>query len=125
MRTLISVGIVMACAASTSVAALAQQSMGAHPMPAMSHAGRGGHGGDMHHHLGHRLHSTTSVPFGFWDWTPPPDVVVVQPQETGAETIPPPPQAPPTQTADLPPCRETTSDGVVVLRGMTCSRGGH
>lgn len=125
MRTLFSLAIVMACAASTSVPALAQQSMSAHQMPAMSHVGGAGHGsGDMHHHFGHHRHrGTTLVPLGFWDWAPQPDVVVMQPQGAPADAVPPPPQAPPTQTADLPPCRETTADGVVVLRGMACTRG--
>ena len=30
---------------------------------------------------------------------------------------------PPTQVADLPPCRETGVDGVVILRGTACSHG--
>ena len=128
MRALISVAIVMACAASTSVPVLAQQSMGAHQMPAMSHGGRGGHGGgEMHHHVDHRGHrnGTALVPFGFWDWAPEPNVVVVEPQPANADAAPPAPQVLPTQTADLPPCRETTPDGVVVLRGMACARGEH
>jgi hypothetical protein len=34
-----------------------------------------------------------------------------------------PPPAPAVLAADLPPCRETTTDGVVIARGTSCSHG--
>lgn len=65
--------------------------------------------------------------FGFGGWPYYPYDTGYYPYPSAAPPEGPIPYAalgpPPTQTADLPPCRESGPDGVVIMRGTACSRG--
>ena len=119
MRSLISGMIMITFVASTGMTAFAAEGMSAHDVGSSAHMGNRPHPGDGHHHDSHHRHRVTLLPFGFYEWAPAPDVAVVNPDVSSATAAPP---DPPMPAADQPPCQETAAGGVVILRGMSCTR---
>jgi hypothetical protein len=82
--------------------------------------GEGFHGGGFHHRAlpGGRAFRGNGLGYGgFVDYTDP---------DAAAETPPfsaVPQPASPVLAVDRPPCRETTTVGVIIVRGTSCSRG--
>jgi len=108
--------------------AFAAQNMSANPMSSPNAIDGAHHDGDDRHnhdhdngngHDGHHRHRIVLVPFGFYEIAQAPTVVTVNP---GAPVVAaPPPPAPEPPAAERPPCRETTADGVVIVRGLGCT----
>jgi hypothetical protein len=82
------------------------------------------HGGGIHHGVIHR-HGARGFPrngFGY------PGSIGYSDPEAAAEAptvVTAPQPAPAVVAVDRPPCRETTTEGVVIVRGSPCSRGSH
>jgi hypothetical protein len=95
--------------------AFAAQNMSAAPMLG---PGPAQIGGDGHHHDGHSGQRVLLWPFGFYESAQAPTVITVDPEAPTAARAPPAPEAP---AAEPPPCRETTADGVVIIRGLGCT----
>ena len=83
------------------------------------------HGGGIHHRLIHRhgFVGARGFPrngFGY------PGIIGYSDPEAAAEAppvLPTPQPAPAVVAVDRPPCHETTTEGVVIVRGSPCSRG--
>ena len=93
----------------------------AHPTPASIAAGAADRDRDEEHRRREHHRQGVSLPFDFLDEGLAPQVLVAQPDASGADLAPP---APPVPDADRPPCRETSA-GVLILRGTGCARDTH
>jgi len=117
MRGLISGMIMMTCVASTGTPAFAAEVMSTHAGSTPAHVGGvHPHPDDGHHHERHHRHRPSLVPFGFYESAPAPDVAADNP-DVSSGTV-----APPIPSADRPPCQETAAGGVVIFRGIGCTR---
>jgi hypothetical protein len=120
MRDLISGMIMITCVASTGTPAFAAAITSAHDGSTPVHIGRARpHSDDGLHHESHHRHRLRLVPFEFYESAPVPDVTMVNPDVSSGTVAPP---APPIPTADQPPCQETGAGGVVIFRGIGCTR---
>ena len=116
------------------VFALAVAAFAASPSPQASARDMAGHGaaavrtqgrerGVDSDRISRRHHHRRFVPFGFFDGFDTFDTTEpVSASPVGGGFSPPPPLSPKV-TGDRPPCRETTSVGVVIERGGACSHG--
>jgi hypothetical protein len=84
------------------------------------------HGGGIHHGVIHRhgFFGARGFPrngFGY------PGIIGYSDPEAAAEapTVTAPQPAPAVVAVDRPPCHETTTEGVVIVRGSACSRSSH
>jgi hypothetical protein len=115
--------VIVAGAIGVIAPAFAAQNMSAAPMlgPGPAQIGGDAHhhdGDDGRHHDGHPGQRTLLWPFGFYQSAQAPTVITVDPEAPTAARAPPAPEAP---AAEPPPCRETTADGVVIIRGLGCT----
>ena len=132
MRSLISAAIAVTCVC-MSVPAYAAPHIGGQSMAHAAHVGGARHveravhvEGARHgerearRHFGHHRDGTSLFPFDFFDDSAAgPEAIGALPEPLIAD---PAPLAPSTDPADRPPCRETGAGGVVVLRGLGCTR---
>jgi len=122
MRSLAYAVLAMTCAIGLGAPALAAETMSAHQAPALMPAGSADKDGDDgHHRHGHHRRGLV-LPFVFFGPAAAPQVIVAQPDASSPDPAPPPPAS---QSADQPPCRETSAEGVVILRGTGCTPDNH